>query len=339
MTHEFATALLSYSSMSDEGNNTNNDRSVLNEKTLKPIEEPWNKMSNKRNSGHYSKAPDEFTITELISSLIAPINNVNANLKLPKITPQWLNIVIGLLLSTETYGTYHSHPPELPSNVPEVVESIQTFLEEWSTSTISNLKSSQVTLSVPDTDVPTDANEQSLYILETILIPLLDCNIIANKTHLCRSCKSEVKFRVTFAYIPVNINKAGLHIEHELLTFFSPTTSDLLCSTCNKPTIRHIEVLHWPQVLIINVNNSKATFKYRKPPGIISLSQFSNWLAIGTPSSTLYDLITFNSVLRTGGKDTTVRVTKVKQNWTTSVNKKIIGNGEQLRRLYASSRK
>jgi hypothetical protein len=48
---------------------------------------------------------------------------------------------------------------------------------------------------------------------------------------------------------------------------------------------------------------------------------------------------TFNSVLHTGDKDTMVRVTKTKQNWTSSAHKKIIGNGEQLRRLYGSSRK
>jgi hypothetical protein len=71
----------------------------------------------------------------------------------------------------------------------------------------------------------------------------------------------------------------------------------------------------------------------------LSLSQFSDWLAIGIPSSSLFDLITFNSVLRVGDKDTMVRVTKSKKSWITSVNKKTIGDGEQLRHLYGSSRK
>ncbi|CAF3322948.1 unnamed protein product, partial [Rotaria sp. Silwood2] len=75
------------------------------------------------------------------------------------------------------------------------------------------------------------------------------------------------------------------------------------------------------------------------PPGVMAVSEFSHWIAIGAPSSTLYDLITFNSVLTLDDKDTMVRVTKTKRNWTTSVNKKIIGNGEQLRRWYGSSRK
>ncbi|CAF2647209.1 unnamed protein product, partial [Rotaria sp. Silwood2] len=68
------------------------------ETQLKPIEEHWRKSSNKRNSGRYTKPPDDFIITELMSSLIAQTNNVNANLILPIVTPNWLNIAIGILI-------------------------------------------------------------------------------------------------------------------------------------------------------------------------------------------------------------------------------------------------
>jgi hypothetical protein len=339
MIQEFSIALLSYTDTSVDETNTTNNSTILKEKQLKPIEERWSKSSNKRDSGRYTKPPDECIITELMSCLIAPVNNVNASLILPIVTPSWLNIAIGLLLSTETYGTYYNRPPMLTSNIPIVLDLIRTFLDDWSTSTIRFNQMSKISFNVPTDDEPKGLDAQSMYILEKILIPLLDCHIIGNKVYICQLCKSETKIRATFTYIPVHVNKTGLYIERELLTFFGPTTSDILCSACDKPTIRHIEVIHWPQVLIVNVTDSRPNFRCRKPPGVISVSEFSNWLAIGTPSSTLYDLITFNSVLHKGDKDTMVRVTKTKKNWTSSAHKKIIGNGEQLRRLYGSSRK
>ncbi|CAF4803751.1 unnamed protein product [Rotaria sp. Silwood1] len=308
------------------------------ETQLKPIEEHWRKSSNRRNCGRYTKAPDDFIITELMSSLIAPTNNVNANLVLPVVTPSWLNTAICMLLSTQTYGMYYNCPPILPTNIPIILDLIRTFLDDWCKSTTRTNQMSKVTFNLPNTDQPKEPNEQSMYILENILIPLLHCNIIGYKVYVCHSCKSETKVRVIITHIPVNISKTGLYIEHELLTFFGPMTSDVLCSACGKSTVRHIEVIQWPQVLIINITDPKATFRYRRPPAVISVSEFSHWIAIGAPSSTLYDLITFNSVLGVGDKNVMIRVTKTKKNWTTSVNKKIIGNGEQLRRLYGSSR-
>ncbi|CAF1463632.1 unnamed protein product, partial [Rotaria sp. Silwood1] len=259
-------------------------------------------------------------------------------LVLPVVTPSWLNTAICMLLSTQTYGMYYNCPPILPTNIPIILDLIRTFLDDWCKSTTRTNQMSKVTFNLPNTDQPKEPNEQSMYILENILIPLLHCNIIGYKVYVCHSCKSETKVRVIIIHIPVNISKTGLYIEHELLTFFGPMTSDVLCSACGKSTVRHIEVIQWPQVLIINITDPKATFRYRRPPAVISVSEFSHWIAIGAPSSTLYDLITFNSVLGVGDKNVMIRVTKTKKNWTTSVNKKIIGNGEQLRLLYGSSR-
>jgi hypothetical protein len=181
-----------------------------------------------------------------MSALIAPTNNVNGNLKLPIITPNWINTAIGLLFSTQTY--------------------------EWTTSTVQNIQFSAMNFNIPTSDESKESDEQSIYILEQILVPLLDCKIIGYKVYECQSCKNEIKIRSIFTYILVNVNKTDLHIERELHTFFGPMTSDLLCSVCSKPTICHIEVIQWPQVLIINVIDAKATFHYRKPPGVISLS-------------------------------------------------------------------
>jgi hypothetical protein len=339
MIQEFSNSLLSSTSTLVGGNNITNNSTVIKENQLKPIEERWRKSSNKRNSGRYTQPPDESTMTELMSCLIAPTNDLNADFKLPTITPNWINLAIGLLLSTQTYGTYFNRPPMLSSNVSVILVLIRDFLDEWSTSRIQTNQMSNMNFKIPPNEVPEDINEQSTYILEKILISLLDCNIIANKVYVCESCKSKIKMRIIFTQIPIHINKNGLYIEHELVTFFSPTITDVICSACGKPTIRHIEMLQWPRVLIISINGSKPSFRYKKSPGVIFMTQFSHRIAIGTPSSTLYDLITFNSILRVNDKDTAVRVTKVKRHWNSSAHQRIIGNGEELRRLYGSSRK
>ncbi|CAF5227694.1 unnamed protein product, partial [Rotaria magnacalcarata] len=41
--------------------------------------------------------------------------------------------------------------------------------------------------------------------------------------------------------------------------------------------------------------------------------------------------------MSSGGNETMVRITKVKKSWLTSMHKRVIGDGDQLRRLYANS--
>ncbi|CAM4838376.1 unnamed protein product [Rotaria magnacalcarata] len=64
--------------------------------------------------------------------------------------------------------------------------------------------------------------------------------------------------------------------------------------TPHKATIRHIEVQQWSQVIILNTHDSKQVTRYRKPPSMLSLKQFSSWIAIGFPSSSIYHLTSFN---------------------------------------------
>jgi hypothetical protein len=115
--------------------------------------------------------------------------------------------------------------------------------------------------------------------------------------------------------------------------------SDIICIACDKQTTRQIEVIEWPQVFIVNINDFHRNVKFRKPPGVLSLAQFSSWIAIGCPSSAIYELVCFNSIVRSGANDNMVRVSKTKKSWSTSTNKRLIGEGDQLRRLYAHSRK
>jgi hypothetical protein len=337
MVDEFWNTLLSYCTTSTDDSSTNSTV-IFDEQRLKPIEERWRQKVSKRGSGHYAKCPDEPVFTDLLSSLLASQVNINENIKLPTVNPNWLNVAIGMILSLENYNIAHHRSTSPSTDDSSLLSIISTFLEEWCNSSTNNIRSTNVNFSLPSNEL-TASIDQSTYILEKILIPLLPCHLIINKVYVCKSCQSTVKIRSTITSIPVNVSKSGLHLERDLSDFFTPTASDMLCSLCNKPTTRHIEVVQWPQVLLININDSKQITKYRKPPGILSLVRFSNWLAVGCPSASIYDLICFNSVLQYGGSETMVRVTKVKKSWLTNINRRVIGGGEQLQRLYAHSRK
>ncbi len=52
---------------------------------------------------------------------------------------------------------------------------------------------------------------------------------------------------------------------------------------------------------------------------MLSLAGFFSKLAIGCLSSSIYDLICFNSITQSGENEAMVQITKVKKNWLTSV--------------------
>ena len=78
----------------------------------------------------------------------------------------------------------------------------------------------------------------------------------------------------TLTSITVNGVRSGLHLQHELHSFFSPTISDVPCASCEKLYIGHIEVVQWPLVLIINVSDVQKNIKFRQKLIIISLNKF-----------------------------------------------------------------
>ncbi|CAF4164381.1 unnamed protein product [Rotaria sp. Silwood2] len=334
---EFSSALLNYCTTTR--NSSRNDNSmILDERRLKPIEERWRQSSSKRDHGYYSKGPDEPVFSDLVSSLLSSRNNVNINLKLPSLSPEWLNVAIGLVLSTGNNSSFrHRTLVSSSSNTTPLINAILKFIEDWSNSAtgISQQKTIQYSLAINESN---DLDDCSTFILEHILIPLLPCTLIVDKVHACKQCEFVTKRRTTISSIPVHVLKTGLNLEQQLYSFFSPMLSDLLCFSCKTPTTRHIEVVEWPPILLINVNDSHTTVKFRKPPGIFSLAQFSSWSAIGGPSAAVYNLICFNTIIRAGINNTMIRVTRIKRSWSTSINKKLIGEGEQFRRLYANSR-
>ena len=335
---EFANAFYNQSTRSKLP--VSSDSSLSSNHRLKPIEERWRQNCNRRDRGYYTKSPKEPIMNDLVSSLLAPVDDVNADLKLPTISPEWLNIAIRLLLSV---GNSHSQPRSLltQQNDCSLLDTVTTFIDDWSTSKANDNqrgRSFNIEFSLP-IDEPENLQEISTFILERILVPLLPCQLLIKNVYSCQYCKMILNKISSISSLSVNVIQSGLHLEHELHSFFSPIISDIQCSSCRKPYMRHIEVIQWPPVLIINVNDGRKNVKFRQPPGVISLAQFSNWLSISCPSSSVYDLICFNSILRTGDHDTMVQVTKIKKSWSSSVNKRLIGGGEQLRRLFANSRK
>lgn len=316
------------------------DSSASSNRRLKPIEERWRQQCNRRDHGYYTQAPKESVMNDLLSTLLAPIDDVNSNLRLPTVSPTWLNIAIRLLLSVR--NSYH-HARSLPSHQSScpLLDVVTTFIDDWFTAEDDDSqgdRSSITKFSLP-IDQPTDLTEISLLILERILVPLLPCELLIKNIYFCKHCKTTFSIVSSISSLSVNVNQSGLHLERELCSFFSPTISDMRCPSCEKPYIRHTEVVQWPSVLIINVNDVRKNVEFRQPPGAISLAQFANWLSISCPSSSVYNLICFNSILRAGDQETMVQATRIKKSWSTNINRRLIGAGEQLRRLFANSRK
>ncbi|CAF4999893.1 unnamed protein product, partial [Rotaria sp. Silwood1] len=321
---------------------SNNSSTLLDERRLKPIEERWGKIVSKRGRGYYSKAPQQSVFADLVSLLLLSRNDVNVDLKLPNLTPNWLNVAIGLLLSTgnETGGRYELSSSSLNHNCP-LLDIVNTFIEEWSSSTLTqtnNPRSTTISFSLPTDMLPNSFQQQSTFILEKILTPLLPCHLVVNKIYSCSNCEKKMKIKNTITSIPINIHRTGLHLNNDINSFFERSPSDILCTSCSKPTTRHIDVTEFPSVLIVHINESPIDIKYRKPPDFVSLNPFADWRALGFPSSAMYNLVCFNSIMRSAGNDLMVRVTKIKKSWSTSINKRVIGNGDLLKRLFAHSR-
>ena len=317
-----------------------NESSLSQANRLKPIHERWRENVNRRDRGYYSKQPDEPILTDLVSSLLVPRIDTNANLKLPSVSPDWLSVAIRLLLSIGNNNDDVYFDRSAARDCP-LLRAVTTFIDDWLSSRANdNRRKRSVTI---DFSLPVeplkDLSERSAFILERILVPLFHCHLAINKFYHCKHCKLTRTMMSTLTSITVNVVRSGLHLQHELHSFFSPTISDVPCASCGKPYVRHIEVVKWPPVLIINVSDAQKSIKFRQTPSIISLNQFSNWLAIGCPSSSVYDLVSFNSIVRSHANEAMVQVTKIKKSWLTSVNKRLIGDGEQLRRLFAHSRK
>ena len=335
MIAEYTDALLSYCQRNINDSSADS-MMILDEQRLKPVEERWRERVSKRGRGYYSKHPDQAAFTDLFSCLLSYNENINEKLTMPKISPNWLDVTIGMILSLRNYHEYQAQVA-LSMRDNSLLYVIATFLDDWHKAANDASRSTTIKFKVPE-DEQEDLDKQSNYILDNVLIPILPSRLIIEKIYECRNCQSNVKIRSMITSIPVSISRGGLDLTHDLVKFFSSTSSDLNCSVCKRPTTRHIEVIQWPEILIVHINDRKNSTKYRKPPGTLSLIQFSNWCAIGSPAAAIYDLVCFNSIPQVPGKNNMVRVVKVRKSWQSSIHKRVIGEGEELRKLYGNSR-
>ena len=226
---EYSNSLHNYCTTSV--NNSTDSRSIISgERRLKPIEERWRQASNKRGHGHYTKCPEEPVFTGLVSSLLACRRNVNADLKLPSLSPAWLNIAIDLILSTGNHANHRrsiSSSSSSSSNSSPLVDVVSTFIDEWLSNQGRAGRSATITFSLP-VSVIDDVSERSSFILEELLIPMLPCNLVAHKVYSCKFCDSEIRMCTTLSSILVHTLRSGLHLEHQLFSFFSKNSIGLI---------------------------------------------------------------------------------------------------------------
>ena len=86
---EFSNSLFNYCRSSDINSN-NSGSMALNKHRFRLIQERCRQSCSKRGHGHYTQCPGESVFNDLISSLLVSNINVNAGLKLPTLSPDWL---------------------------------------------------------------------------------------------------------------------------------------------------------------------------------------------------------------------------------------------------------
>ncbi|CAF3920394.1 unnamed protein product [Rotaria sp. Silwood1] len=173
-------------------------------------------------------------------------------------------------------------------------------------------------------DIPSDDSEQLNFILHKIFLPIIDRCIPATKAYCCTSCNFTVHTRFSISYIPINMVEAQLQLRHQLNSYFDGSVSDHLCDKCSMTMSRRSSVI----ILRIDYNNISSTV-LRKPPNAICLQSFLEKTNIGCPSSTVYDVIAFISIMP-NLDNKLVLATKIKQCWRINSMTKLIGNGEKL---------
>lgn len=227
---------------------------------LKEVTEHW-RPTNRRGHGHYAKPPGSSIMNHLQSSLIVPVTDINSGLVLPNLScPTWLNLAIGMVLSI---GTIRDSPPRSTSMATPLLIDVANFVESWCTLTkdqrstktkseaLSRLLKTQI--DIPD-NVSINCQEQTIFLLHHLLLPLVNRPMTAMKIHRCSSCNYSIRKYETVNYIPINLVNGQLHVRNELATYFSSSTSDVMCHRCRQPMDRRIELLDCKTAPILWIN-------------------------------------------------------------------------------------
>jgi len=191
------------------------------------------------------------------------------------------------------------------------------------------------------TEVPIDKHRQLFFISETFISPIINNNLEAIKTFICIKCNKCIRtYFSTSSPILLSTFRGVFSLDREIFNYFSENTSDRTCINCSIPMLKRISVIHWPDILLVRINRPENTSaRLQKAPGAINLEQFNGLSNIGNAGMSVFDLTCFVAIHKYANDSKLVRVTKIKNKSISSINSKIIGEGEMFRNLYGNSRK
>lgn len=234
--------------------------SAVSQQELKGVQDNW-QSKNHRGHGHYSKKPTDDTIDHLTqSSAYLTTSIVNQNVLIPSLPiAHWLNVCIGVLLSIQYVRECRL---SLATTSLPLVDQILTFLDKWIScnrrikppkkTNDEQKKLLNTTFTLPK-NVPTDEIEQTNFILQNILIPVIDHSIAALKTYHCPSCKSTIMSHVNLNHITINVTDNHLHLERQLKYFFNGVTmTDHKCLKCASIMSLNIKLLECKSTFVFD---------------------------------------------------------------------------------------
>lgn len=315
---------------------------------IKLVEEHWQQKS-KRGHGRYTKAPDDNTLSRMKSNLLVPtLTKINEGLSFPILVPEWLDVVVGILLSIESVrNRICSSSPSTNDNLQQQVESfIRQYIFSMNKNSTNGKKSNYANNDVDIdyemlADIPEDKHRQLFFIVDKVVLPLIKSDLEAIRSFTCINCNKSIRtYFSTSSPIILNALHGTFCLEREIFNYFSENSSDRTCTTCSTTMLRRISVINWPDAILLRINRAeKNTARPQKSSGGIDLEQFNESSNIGSAGMSIFDLVSFVTVCKHRNDSKLARVTKIKNKWRTNLSSKLIGEGEMFRSLYGDSRK
>ena len=216
---------------------------------LRDVQENW-RQSSHRGHGHYCKAPNEYVTNSLKNALIVRPTNVNIGLVIPTLpVANWFNIVIALLLSIKVF---RETLPDPTSIMPQILIEIIEFIQNW-TRCLKMIKPPKKTspeqqqllntqFDLPSS-IPDDIDQQLVYILDKILVPLLVPSIGIKIIYTCTSCKFVTEIKSIIRYVLIHTMDSSFNLHNHLSNYFVGGTSDRKCAKCDSAMLRHMKII------------------------------------------------------------------------------------------------
>ncbi|CAF0954609.1 unnamed protein product [Adineta steineri] len=334
---------VSYMATCSQTDNLQNDRQLV----LNEVREKW-RQPNHRGHGYYCKPPNELIKNNLKNALIMCPSTINSGLVIPVLpVSNWLNVTLGILLSIKVF---RDTLPQSSLTMRSISVEIIHFISNWMLC-LNRIKPPKKTspeqkellnfkFHLP-LNVPSDIDQQIAYILDKILIELLGRPIPVKIIYTCTSCQFITETRSEINYILISMLKNQFHLDDQLSNYFTGNISDYKCTKCHSYMLRHIKIIDCPSVIILKIDHNKdSSTTSCKSPDAICFSQFMDKSSIGCVSSTVFDVVGFLSVCSSADmkEKKLMSVTKIKQRWYVNPLQKLIGNGINFSKSFATSR-